>query len=127
MPGQDASDLLDGLVLVDGPRAVRIKSRALDVGREQAAVAVENVGPVDGGRDVLQTAAAALGGGKAERNEPAPNQHEGKREGDASQAEAVAAARMVGALCARSTGILLVRVAQRHFALSWRQPSRQPV
>ena len=54
MLGQHGRDLLDKLVAVDDLGRVGIERCALDVGGEQPAVAVENVGPVHRGRDVVE-------------------------------------------------------------------------
>ena len=103
--GKHARHLLDQLVLVDDLGGIGVKRRALDVGREQPAIAVEDVGAVHGRGDVVQAARARLGAGEAERDETAADQDEGESEGEAGQAKAVAATREVGALVAGRGGI----------------------
>ena len=115
--GEHARHLLDQLILVDDARGVGVESRALDVGREQLAVAVENVGAVHGGGDVVQAAAARLGAGEAERHEAAADQDEGEREGEAGKAEAVAAPREIGPLGAGCGGIWIWRCRTRSLRL----------
>ena len=77
--GENARDLLGELVRVDHAIGVGEKRRALDVGREQPAAAIEDVGTMDRRGDVEDPARAGPGGGEAERDEPRRDQGEGKR------------------------------------------------
>ena len=65
--GENARDLLGELVRVDHAIGVGEKRRALDVGREQPAAAIEDVGTMDRRGDVEDPARAWPGGGEAER------------------------------------------------------------
>ena len=78
---KDAGDLLGELVDVDHLGRIGVKGRALDVGREQAPVAIENVGAMHGRGDVVETARTLSGIGKAERHEASADQHKGQGKG----------------------------------------------
>ncbi len=103
--GEDARDLLGELVRVDHAIGVGEKRRALDVGREQPAAAIEDVRTMDRRGNVEDPARARPGGGEAERDEPRRDQGEGKRKGEAGKPEAVAAAREAGAFGSGGCGI----------------------
>ena len=102
--GEDARHLLDQLVTVDDLGGIGIEGGALDVGGEKPAVAVENVGPVHRGGDVVEAPCPRLHGGEAEAHQPPRNGEEAQRKGEAGQAIAVAALRQSGPFGRRSRG-----------------------
>ena len=102
---EHARHLLGQLVDIDDFGRVGVKRRALDVGGEQTAAAIENVGAVHRRGNVVEPAAALTGTGEAERHQPAADQSKGKRKGKAGETEAVAAAREIGSLGAGCGGI----------------------
>ena len=102
---KDARDQLGKLVHVDHAFRVRVKGRALDVGSDQPAVPIENIGTVDRRGDVEETARIRSGGGEAKRDEPHRDQRKGKRESKAGKTEAIAAAGEISALGAGGSGI----------------------
>ncbi len=111
--GKHARHLLDELVDIDHLGGIGIEGRALDVGGEQPAAAIEDVGPVHGGGDVVQAAQGGLVFGEAEGDEAAADQDEGDRKGEAGEPEAVAAARKIGPLGAGRSSIRFGGIAQR--------------
>ena len=102
---EHARHLLGQLVDIDDFGRIGVKRRALDVGGEQTAVAIENVGTVHRRGNVVEPAAALTGTGEAERHQPPADQEKGKRKGKAGETEAVAAAREIGSLGAGCGGI----------------------
>ena len=96
--GEHACHLLDQLVTVDDLGRIGIEGGALDVGGEQPAVAVEDIGAMHRGGDVVDAAIARLDGGKAEGDEPHRDGKEAQRKGEAGKPIAVAALRQRGAL-----------------------------
>src|SRR5262245_32059114 len=103
--GEDARNLFSELVRVDHAIGVGEKSRTLDVGREQPAAAIEDIGTMDRRGDVEDPARAGSGCGEAERDEPHCDQGESKRKSEAGKTESVAAARAVGAVGAGGCGV----------------------
>ena len=103
--GEDARHLLDEFIHVDDLGGIGVEGGALDVGRQQPATPVKNIGAVNRRGDVAQAAGDQFFLGEAERDKPAANQHEGYGERKAGEAEAITAAREVGPLGARCGGI----------------------
>ena len=91
--GEHAGHLLDQLVDVDDAGRVGIEGRALDVGGEQPAVAIEDVGTMHGRGNVVEAARARLGVGEAERHQAAADRQKGQCKSETGEPEAVAAAR----------------------------------
>ena len=84
---------------------IGIESCALDVGREQPAAAIEDVGTMHRRGNVVEPAGARPAAGEAERHEAAADQDEGQRKGEAGETEAVTAAGEIGPLGAGCGGI----------------------
>ena len=95
--GQNARHLLDQLVTIDDLRRIGVEGGALDIGGKQPAVAIEDVGPVHRGGNVMKSAGAWHDGGKAEGDKPHRNGEEAQRKGKAGKPIAIAALRQRGA------------------------------
>ena len=105
--GEHARHLLGQFVNVDNFGRIGVKRRALDIGGEQTAVAIENVRAVHRRGNVVQTGSALTHTGEAERHQPSADQKKGKRKGKASQTEAVAASCEIGSLGTGCGGVWL--------------------
>ena len=102
---EHARHLLGQLVDIDDFGRIGVKRRALDVGGEQTAVAIENVGTVHRRGNVVEPAAALTDTGEPECHQPPADQEKGKRKGKAGETETVAAPREIGSLGAGCGGI----------------------